>query len=118
MRVGWVTTLREAAPAARQGEREPPQAAHGAGLRALHPPRLARGHVVVPQKVQGAVRHEVREVRREPLPGRLRLPAHGAERERDVAEVPGRGHVPFLDEPESLAAIHAWLDLCREATRG
>lgn len=29
------------------------------------------------------------------------------------AEVPGRGHVPFLDEPESLAAIRAWLDLCR-----
>lgn len=24
------------------------------------------------------------------------------------AEVPGRGHVPFLDEPESLAAIAAW----------
>jgi pimeloyl-ACP methyl ester carboxylesterase len=30
-----------------------------------------------------------------------------------VAEVPGRGHVPFLDEPESLAALRAWLDLCR-----
>jgi pimeloyl-ACP methyl ester carboxylesterase len=30
------------------------------------------------------------------------------------AEVPGRGHVPFLDEPEALGAIHAWLDLCRE----
>lgn len=29
------------------------------------------------------------------------------------AEVPGRGHVPFLDEPEALRAIHAWLDLCR-----
>lgn len=27
-----------------------------------------------------------------------------------VAEVPGRGHVPFLDEPEALAAIRAWLD--------
>jgi pimeloyl-ACP methyl ester carboxylesterase len=26
------------------------------------------------------------------------------------AEVPGRGHIPFLDEPESLAAIHAWLE--------
>lgn len=26
------------------------------------------------------------------------------------AEVPDRGHVPFLDEPESLAAIHALLD--------
>jgi pimeloyl-ACP methyl ester carboxylesterase len=25
------------------------------------------------------------------------------------AEVPGRGHIPFLDEPESLAAIRAWL---------
>jgi pimeloyl-ACP methyl ester carboxylesterase len=25
------------------------------------------------------------------------------------AEVPGRGHVPFLDEPEALAAIHAWI---------
>lgn len=25
------------------------------------------------------------------------------------AEVPGRAHIPFLDEPESLAAIHAWL---------
>jgi pimeloyl-ACP methyl ester carboxylesterase len=26
------------------------------------------------------------------------------------ATVPGRGHVPFLDEPESIAAIAAWLD--------
>ncbi len=26
------------------------------------------------------------------------------------AEVPGRGHVPFLDEPESVAAITAWLE--------
>jgi hypothetical protein len=26
-----------------------------------------------------------------------------------VAEVPGRGHVPFLDEPEALAAIREWL---------
>jgi pimeloyl-ACP methyl ester carboxylesterase len=26
------------------------------------------------------------------------------------AEVPGRAHVPFLDEPQSLAAIHAWLE--------
>lgn len=25
-------------------------------------------------------------------------------------EVPGRGHVPFLDEPEALAALHAWID--------
>jgi pimeloyl-ACP methyl ester carboxylesterase len=28
------------------------------------------------------------------------------------AEVPGRAHVPFLDEPESLAAIRAFLALC------
>lgn len=27
--------------------------------------------------------------------------------------VPGRGHVPFLDEPESLGVIQAWLDLMR-----
>lgn len=27
-----------------------------------------------------------------------------------LAEVPDRGHVPFLDEPEALAAVHAWLD--------
>lgn len=26
------------------------------------------------------------------------------------AEVPDRGHVPFLDEPEALAAIRAWLE--------
>lgn len=26
------------------------------------------------------------------------------------ANVPGRGHIPFLDEPEALAVIHAWLD--------
>jgi pimeloyl-ACP methyl ester carboxylesterase len=32
-----------------------------------------------------------------------------------AAEIPGRGHVPFLDEPESLAAIRAWLDVCRRA---
>jgi pimeloyl-ACP methyl ester carboxylesterase len=25
------------------------------------------------------------------------------------AEVPGRGHAPFLDEPESLSAIRSWL---------
>ena len=31
-----------------------------------------------------------------------------------VAEVPDRGHVPFLDEPESLAAVYTWLDLCRK----
>ncbi len=28
------------------------------------------------------------------------------------AEVPGRGHVPFLDEPESLAAIRSFLEAC------
>lgn len=26
-----------------------------------------------------------------------------------VADVPGRGHTPFLDEPEALAVIRAWL---------
>lgn len=26
------------------------------------------------------------------------------------AEVPGRGHVPFLDEPEALDALHLWLE--------
>ena len=25
-------------------------------------------------------------------------------------DVPGRGHVPFLDEPEALAALHTWLE--------
>ena len=25
------------------------------------------------------------------------------------ADVPGRGHIPFLDEPESLEVIHGWL---------
>jgi len=25
------------------------------------------------------------------------------------ADVPGRGHVPFLDEPEALAALHDWI---------
>lgn len=29
------------------------------------------------------------------------------------AEVPGRAHVPFLDEPESLEAIRAWLERIR-----
>lgn len=28
------------------------------------------------------------------------------------ADVPGRGHVPFLDEPEAVAAIRRWLDAC------
>lgn len=35
-----------------------------------------------------------------------------------AATVPGRGHVPFLDEPESLAVIHAWLGVCRVASLG
>lgn len=26
-----------------------------------------------------------------------------------TAEVPGRGHVPFLDEPEAVAALHQWI---------
>lgn len=26
------------------------------------------------------------------------------------AEVPGRGHVPFLDEPEALAALRSWME--------
>ena len=26
-----------------------------------------------------------------------------------VARVPGRGHIPFLDEPEAVAALHAWI---------
>lgn len=30
-----------------------------------------------------------------------------------VAEVPGRGHIPFLDEPESLATIQDWIAACR-----
>ncbi|WP_287884987.1 MULTISPECIES: alpha/beta fold hydrolase [Paracoccus] len=30
-----------------------------------------------------------------------------------LAEARDRGHVPFLDEPESLAAIHAWLAAMR-----
>lgn len=29
------------------------------------------------------------------------------------AELPGRGHVPFLDEPEALTAIQCWLGRCR-----
>ncbi len=28
------------------------------------------------------------------------------------AEVPGRGHVPFLDEPEARQAVHEWLGQC------
>jgi pimeloyl-ACP methyl ester carboxylesterase len=30
-----------------------------------------------------------------------------------VCEVPGRGHIPFLDEPEALACLHDWLALVR-----
>lgn len=30
-----------------------------------------------------------------------------------AAEVPDRGHVPFLDEPEAVAAIRAWVEACR-----
>ena len=26
-----------------------------------------------------------------------------------VGEVPGRAHIPYLDEPEALEAIRAWL---------
>ena len=28
-------------------------------------------------------------------------------------EIAGRGHVPFLDEPESLNAISTWIDALR-----
>lgn len=31
------------------------------------------------------------------------------------AEVPDRGHIPFLDEPEALEAIHMWLAKCMAA---
>jgi pimeloyl-ACP methyl ester carboxylesterase len=45
----------------------------------------------------------------------LLVPATVAEMHRRrpdmiLAEVPERAHVPFLDEPESLAAIRAWVD--------
>ncbi|MDJ0628750.1 MAG: alpha/beta hydrolase [Rhodobacter sp.] len=30
-----------------------------------------------------------------------------------AAEVPDRGHVPFLDEPQAVAAIRTWLEACR-----
>ena len=26
-----------------------------------------------------------------------------------LAKVPGRGHIPFLDEPEAIAALHEWI---------
>jgi pimeloyl-ACP methyl ester carboxylesterase len=29
------------------------------------------------------------------------------------ARVPDRGHIPWLDEPEAVAAIRAWLDAVR-----
>jgi pimeloyl-ACP methyl ester carboxylesterase len=29
------------------------------------------------------------------------------------AEVPGRGHIPFLDEPQAVSAIRAWLEQCQ-----
>ena len=29
------------------------------------------------------------------------------------AQVPDRGHIPFLDEPEALKAIREWLTLCK-----
>ncbi|MFN3525171.1 MAG: alpha/beta hydrolase, partial [Paracoccus sp. (in: a-proteobacteria)] len=31
------------------------------------------------------------------------------------AEVPGRAHVPWLDEPESLAVLRTWLAACEAA---
>ena len=30
-----------------------------------------------------------------------------------AVEVPDRGHIPFLDEPESLNALRRWLDMLR-----
>lgn len=33
------------------------------------------------------------------------------------AEVPGRGHVPFLDEAESLEALSAWVEQVRDRAR-
>jgi len=29
------------------------------------------------------------------------------------AEIPDRGHIPFLDEPPAVAAIHNWLEACQ-----
>lgn len=34
---------------------------------------------------------------------------HAARPDMIFAEVPDRAHIPFLDEPESVAALHAWL---------
>ena len=28
-------------------------------------------------------------------------------------DVPGRGHVPFLDEPDALSVIKTWMDNLR-----
>ncbi|WP_282602548.1 alpha/beta hydrolase [Paracoccus sp. PARArs4] len=30
-----------------------------------------------------------------------------------MADVPGRAHIPWLDEPESLAVLNAWIEACR-----
>lgn len=30
-----------------------------------------------------------------------------------TATVPGRGHIPFLDEPEAVAALHKWVEQMR-----
>lgn len=30
-----------------------------------------------------------------------------------LGRVPGRGHVPFLDEPEAVAALHEWIEAMR-----
>ncbi len=35
-----------------------------------------------------------------------------------LAEVPERAHIPFLDEPESVALIHAFLDAVRNRAKG
>ncbi len=51
----------------------------------------------------------------------LLTPATAAEMRRRrpdmiFAEVPGRAHIPFLDEPEAVEAIHAFLARCTEAS--
>jgi hypothetical protein len=30
-----------------------------------------------------------------------------------AVEVPGRGHIPFLDESEAIEALHRWLAMLR-----